>query len=83
MDQGSLTAVDQAGEHTVQILHRVVLDRAIGVAGLMVALRDRLAAGTMLDKRRMGFCHMRGVAADDGDDAEDLGDKVQSDDPRT
>ena len=47
----------------VQILQFMVLDETIGIAVVMVALRDTSSAGIILRKYQLAFSHMRGVAA--------------------
>jgi hypothetical protein len=61
----------------------VVLDRTIGIAVVMVALWDTFSASDLVGKYQLGFSHMCGVAAYQGNNTEDLGKKKQSDEPRT
>jgi len=82
MDEGNLTTND-ASERAVQILQFMVLDETIGVPVVMVALRDTSAAGITLKMDQLAFGRMRGVFAHQGNDTEDLGNKKQSDEPRT
>jgi hypothetical protein len=49
MDEGNLAA-NEASECAVQILQFMVLDETIGIAVLMVALRDTSSAGIMVRK---------------------------------
>ena len=41
----------------------MVLDETVGIAAVMVALRDTSSAGIVIRKYRFGLSHMLGVAA--------------------
>jgi hypothetical protein len=53
----------------------LLLDETIGIAVVMVALRDTSSAGIILRKYQLAFSHMRSVAAHQGNDTEKLGNK--------
>jgi hypothetical protein len=59
----------------------MVLQESICVAAVMVALGN-VSVGTG-GKDEFSFSHVRGVAADQGNDPEYLGDNKQSEKPRT
>lgn len=77
-------AIDRAGEHAVQILQRMVLVGSIGVAGLVMILGYR-AAGVDIehDEHATIAGDVRGVTAHERSNPENLGDQIQSEEPRT
>jgi hypothetical protein len=77
-------AIDCAGEHAVQVLQRMVLVGSIGVAGLVVILGYRAAGvGIEHDEHAMIAGDVRRVTAQERSNPENLGDQIQSEEPRT